>query len=383
MSVELTLSALKQSGNYRRIPGQEEAGRYVDLSSNDYLGIASRAELQNEFFARCGSRIPAMTSSASRLLAQNQDEYYALEATLSDLYDGRPALLFNSGYHANTGLLSALASEPGTLIVADRLVHASMIDGMVLSRKTFKRFAHNNFDQLERILEKEHDDFERIIVAVESVYSMDGDSADIEALIRLRRKYPKVLLYVDEAHAFGVCGPNGLGLCMGSSAPKDVDVIVGTFGKAAASMGAFAVTTPEIHEYAVNRSRSFIFSTALPPICCAWTRFVVDHMIGMDSERRHLAALAAKLHGFLVALAPGATSKSPSHITPYIVGDPKTAVDMSSRLLEAGFKVLPIRTPTVPAGTERLRISLSAALSTDDIDRFCKVFNDVYAGRVH
>ena len=377
MSVESTICALKQSGNYRHIPMPEDMGRYVDLSSNDYLGIASRADLQNEFFERCGSRIPAMTSSASRLLAHNQDEYYALETTLSNLFGGRPALLFNSGYHANTGLLSALASEPGTLIVADRLVHASMIDGMVLSRKPFKRFAHNDIGQLKRIVEREYDGCERIIVAVESVYSMDGDSADIEALIELKRRYPKIWLYVDEAHAFGVCGPAGLGLSMGSSAAEEVDVIVGTFGKAAASMGAFAVTTPEIHEYAVNRSRSFIFSTALPPICCAWTRFVVERMTGMDAERRHLADLAAKLHGSLTELSPDATSKAPSHIIPYIVGDPKLAVEMSSRLLEAGFKVLPIRTPTVPPGTERLRISLSASLTMGDAERFGKAFNEV------
>lgn len=362
-----TLESLRLSGNLRSLPAP--SGRdVIDLSSNDYLGIGSCAEMLDRFYSNENNRHIALTSSASRLLAADQEQYARLESLLEDLY-GRPALIFNSGYHANTGLLSALASEKGTLIVADKLVHASMIDGIVLSRAPFKRFAHADYDRLEQILQREHNSYDRIIVAVESIYSMDGDHADIDRLIELKLRYPRVMLYVDEAHAFGVSGPKGLGLCMASEHSDKVDVIVGTLGKAAASMGAFCITTPELRQYALNRSRSFIFSTALPPLNCAWSRFVIEHMTSMDNQRRHLHSLGTDLFKALAGLEL-TTGKEPSHIQPIVVGDAKKAIDLSAKLLNEGFKVLPIRTPTVPAGTERLRISLSAALDREDMIRF-------------
>lgn len=376
MSYESTIESLRLNGNLREIPTAETIRRFIDFSSNDYLGIAADRTLQDDFFKSCEGNIPAMTSSASRLLAADQDEYFRLESMLSELYGHRPCLLFNSGYHANTGLLSALASEPRTLIVADKLVHASMIDGIILSRAPFKRFRHNDFDQLESILAKESGSFDRIIVAVESVYSMDGDSADIDRLVAIKRNHPGSLLYVDEAHAFGAEGDRGLGLCRSNPGFDEIDVIVGTFGKAAASMGAFCVATPTIHQYAVNRSRSLIFSTAMPPITCAWTRFVISRMIEMDNERAHLRNLAQRLHGQLQEISPKRILPSPSHITPLIIGDARLTVSLSQRLLDHGLKVLPIRTPTVPPGTERLRISLSAALTTDDIDRLTNAIRE-------
>lgn len=376
MSYSSTLESLDKNGNFRSIPPDSTAlPELVDLSGNDYLGIACRRELTEEFFAGVDPRNVAMTSSASRLLAAGQEEYARLESCLSELYGGRHCLLFNSGYHANTGMLSALASEPGTLIVADKLVHASMIDGMILSRAPFIRFAHNDIVRLEDILKKEHDRHDRIIVAVESVYSMDGDSADIDRLIDLKRLFPKVLLYVDEAHAFGVSGPYGLGYVMGSKAPSEVDVIIGTFGKAAASMGAFAITGPVLHDYAVNRARSFIFSTALPPINCRWTRFVIERMIMMDAERAHLRKISGILHDRICLAAPSRTIPEPSHIIPLIIGDASLTVNLSVKLRNEGFKVLPIRTPTVPPGTERLRISLNASLPVETIARFADILS--------
>lgn len=371
MSYSSIIESLRGDGNFRSIPDDWSSDRgVVDLSSNDYLGLAAEPDLQQEFFELLGSRMPAMTSSASRLLASHQYEYRRLESLLETLYgDGRRALLFNSGYHANTGLISALASVGSTLIVADRLVHASIIDGIVLSRAPFKRFPHNDFDRLEKILEAEASSYDRVIIVVESVYSMDGDCADIERLVALKRSYPNAILYVDEAHAFGVVGLRGLGLVMSTAGHSQVDIIVGTFGKAAASMGAFCVASPEIVDYAINKSRSFIFSTALPPMVCSWTRFVVNRMIYMDVERTHLRNLAERLHRAIVASNPD-YGYSPSHITPYIIGNPKATVALSNRLLEAGFKVLPIRVPTVPRGTDRLRISLSAALDFAAIDSF-------------
>ena len=302
--------------------------------------------------------MPAFTSSASRLLASDQAEYSALESLLRSLY-GREVLIFNSGYHANVGAIASLADDGHTLIVADKLVHASIIDGARLSGAPMERFRHNDMVHLERILARRANGFDRVLIVTESVFSMDGDTAPIDDIIAIKRHYPQALLYVDEAHAFGVKGPQGLGLCQGRS---EVDFIVGTLGKAAASVGAFIVTSGDCRDYLLNRARSFVFSTAIPPVNCAWSRFLIGKIVDMDAERRHLAELGELLRGFTGA--PEA-----SHIQPLITGSAASALALSDRLRDAGFKVLAIRTPTVPPGTERLRFSLSAALSTNDLRR--------------
>ncbi|MCM1521550.1 MAG: 8-amino-7-oxononanoate synthase [Muribaculaceae bacterium] len=360
---ESTLQDLQVSGNLRQIPSMETAAGLVDLSSNDYLGLGSNHQLQAEFMESGGAAIP-LGSGAARLLGGHQREYASLEALLSRLF-GREALIFNSGWHANTGLVSALSSVGSTFIAADRLVHASIIDGITLSRAPFSRFRHNDMEHLERIIATHEKEYDRILVAVESIYSMDGDSAPLLSLLDIKHRHPKVILYVDEAHAFGVMGPLGLGLCMQTGLADEFDIIIGTFGKAAASMGAFAITSKPLHDFAINRVRPFIFSTAIPPIQAAWSQFIVEKILAMDSERQHLSSLGRRLADHL-NLPEG------SHIIPFMTGDPVKATTLSQRLLAEGFKVLPIRTPTVPPGTDRLRISLSAALTSDDIDRFAQ-----------
>lgn len=361
-----TLDSLRLSGNLRSIPEESPRTDVIDFSSNDYLGLASRPELQEEFFDDPLRRRIPMTSSASRLLCGRQREYDALEKRLGELY-GRPCLLMNSGYHANTGLIAALA-DSRTLIVADKLVHASIIDGIVLSKAPFERFRHNDFNHLERILSKAAGKYESILIIAESVYSMDGDRTDLERLADLRHSTPGAMLYIDEAHAVGVEGPGGLGMCRASESYADVDVVVGTFGKAFASVGAFCAVSPVMRDYLVNRSRSLIFSTAIPPVSAAWTLFLLEKILLMDAERSHLRELGLRLQERLQPLSP-AFAISPSHIQPLVLGSAEKAVKFSRRLLDAGLKVLPIRTPTVPPGTERLRISLSAAMTTEDIDR--------------
>ncbi len=360
------LDRLHSEGNFRSIPHELPAGAEVtDLSSNDYLGLGADTGLQQSFFASASNRAIPMTSSASRLLSGRQREYEELENFLGQLY-GRPCLLFNSGYHANTGMIQALADSK-TLIVADKLVHASIIDGITLSKAPFTRFRHNDLGHLEKIMEKEAANHERVLIVVESVYSMDGDRADIDSIITIKRRYPNAMLYVDEAHAFGVEGPQGLGLCKESAEFGDVDIVVGTFGKACASAGAFCAVSPTLRDYLVNRARSFIFSTSLPPMTVAWTHFMIETFLTMDAERSQLRLLGQRLHDHLQPLSPK-TVITPSHIQPLVVGSADRAVELSRRLLEEGFKVLPIRTPTVPPGTERLRISLSAAIPIEEID---------------
>lgn len=359
MNLDLTLQQLADSGNLRRIPSEPHSSA-VDLSSNDYLGLAERSDLREEFFAAHSPSELLMSSSASRLLGAHQREFESFEQLLHDSY-GREALTFNSGYHANVGLIQAIA-DSHTLIVADRLVHASIIDGIRLSGAPFVRFRHNDYDHLNTIIDQKAKDYTNILIVAESVYSMDGDSADIDRLIEAKRRCgDKALLYVDEAHAVGVAGPAGLGLVAASSDPLQVDITVGTMGKALASGGAYAIMSENMRSYMVNKARSLIFSTAIPPINMAWSSFIFRRMLTMDSERAALSSLADRL-----AAALG--SDTPSHIRPLIVGDPHKAVAMSERLLKLGFKALPIRTPTVPPGTERLRFSLSAAIRPESID---------------
>ena len=362
MDINGALQAIRAAGNFRSIPA-EDAVTEVDLSSNDYLGFGEDGQLSERFFAAQRPQDMLMSASASRLLSQYQSDFTALERLLSESYGGRAALLFNSGYHANTGLVSALASDGHTLIVADRLVHASIIDGIKLSGAPFERFRHNDLTHLQRLIERHLGAFSTILIVVESVYSMDGDCADLAAIAALKRHYgERVLLYVDEAHAVGALGPAGLGEAARCGVLDDVDVLVGTLGKALASTGAFAILAPAMRDFMVNRARSLIFSTALPPLCARWSSFVWEHSLTADSARQELQKRAE----LLARIIPGS---EPSHIRPLIVGDAARAVGLSQQLLAEGFKVLPIRTPTVPPGTERLRFSLSAAIDEAELHR--------------
>jgi 8-amino-7-oxononanoate synthase len=362
-AIKNILNELAASGNLRVIPAQAATDAY-DFSSNDYLGLSEDVELRADFLRDVTADTFLPSSSASRLLSARQNAYADLERFIGELY-GRSALLFNSGYHANTGMIGALGSG-STLFVADKLVHASIIDGLVLSRSKFERFRHNDYNHLCRIIERYGKDYDRLVIVAESVYSMDGDAADIDRLVEAKRMHKNALLYVDEAHAVGVLGDRGLGLCQG----KDVDIMVGTFGKALASEGAFAVMSPMMREFMVNRCRSLIFSTALSPFAAMWSMTTLRRSLDMDSERAHLRLLAEQLQAVL-------GSSIASHIQPYIVGDAQRCVELSHRLLEGGAKVLPIRTPTVPPGTERLRFSLSAALPDAAITALRTIFRQI------
>lgn len=351
---------LRAQGNYRSIPA-EAIQSMIDLSSNDYLGLATDVSTIDAFCNDLSTRHIPMTSSAARLLAGHQKEYSELEEKLAGLYQ-RPTLLFNSGYHANTGIVSSLADKH-TVIIADKLVHASIIDGIKLSGARFERFRHNNMQHLEKLLQANADS-PRLLIIVESVYSMDGDTAPLDKIVELKRRYPQALLMVDEAHAFGVLGVHGLGLALPYG--NDVDVIVGTMGKALASIGAFCATNDEIRNYLINSARSLIFSTSLPPINCAWSSLMIDRMLDADDRRQHLQELASHLHDILAAHG---CHTPVSHIQPMIVGDARRAVALAQKLRDNGIIALPIRVPTVPPGTERIRFSLSAALSHSDLDK--------------
>lgn len=359
-SIKETLSALESQNRLRSIP----LGRpphLLDLSSNDYLSLAERSgEFRDEFLSRFGEL--QFSSSASRLLSGRQRLHHELEDMLSHLY-GKDALLFNSGYHANVGCIGALAL-PSTLFVCDKLIHASVIDGLRIAGCEFRRFPHNDMSGLRKILERESRGFERTIVVVEAIYSMDGDEAPLEEIAGMKKEFPGMMLYVDEAHSFGVRGERGLGICEETGIIGDADIIIGTFGKAAASAGAFAISSPEVKSLFVNRARPFIFSTALPPVNVAWTIMMVGKIIGMNAERKHLAT-TSRWFGNEIARLTGGGRISSSQIVPLLTGDAARAVSLAGKLRANGVIALPIRRPTVPPGGERIRFSLGAAMTQE------------------
>lgn len=370
-AAKVLLQNLRCDHRFRVIP-TGDVGNLIDLSSNDYMSLASNAE---EYFPEFLKRLRPehLTSSASRLLSSRQDISSAFENRLEELY-GRPALLFNSGYHANTGTISALASLPDTVIFADKLAHASMLDGLAISRKEFRRFRHNDISHLRTLIDRYGSGASQILIITESIFSMDGDEAPLRELVALKSEYPGVFLYVDEAHAFGVRGESGLGLAQELGLMDEIDLLLVTLGKAAAASGAFVVCSQDVKSLLINCSRSFIFSTAQPPAAIVWASIMVEALINMSSRRKRLVDLS---NSFITRLNGITTVPSPSQsqIVPWIIGGAEKTLRAAAMLREAGFLALPIRRPTVPPGSERIRFSLSASLTDSELSSLIDAIN--------
>lgn len=368
------LEELRRNGRLRQLTETECGERLIvrdgapmlNLSSNDYLGIAQDHSLWKSFLEETPPERLLPSAVSSRLLTGNHPAYTRLERLLTRLYDRPAALVFNSGYHANSGILPAIADNH-TLILADKLIHASLIDGLHLGHAPYIRYRHNDYQHLETLLREKASLFDTVIVATESIFSMDGDICDLPRLIALKREFRNVMLYIDEAHAIGVRGQHGLGLCEEYNCIADVDMLVVTFGKAIASVGAALICDREIKEWLVNTMRPFIFTTALPPINVEWTHYILSHLDGMADKRRHLATIAQRVNDAITQERGDTGSRS--HIIPYIIGDAAEAQAEAIRMQRQGFYLLPVRPPTVPAGTSRLRISLHAACNDEEIDR--------------
>ena len=368
----LILKQLNEAGNLRSLPDIVHTGNRIErdgqvmlnLSSNDYLGLASRTDLREAFFEEWKEKDYPLSSSSSRLLTGNFTVYTELEQLMAERFNREAALLFNSGYHANTGILPALADKQ-TLILADKLVHASIIDGILLSGAPFQRYRHNDYNQLETLLKKNAGQYEQLFIVTESIFSMDGDVADLRRLVELKKSYPNVCLYVDEAHAIGVRGKNGLGIAEEQDCIREIDLLVGTFGKALASMGAYVVCSRTIREYLVNCMRPLIFSTAQ----IAWTRFIFERLPEFSSLREELTLTS---HLLSDALEGKGGEISESHIIPYIIGENNDCISKAEELQRKGFYCLPVRPPTVPKGTARIRFSLTADITTAQLTQLIK-----------
>lgn len=369
---EEELGRLYECGNLRSLPQAEHSGKYIsvngntmlNLSSNDYLGLNSDESLVRQFMSEVDYSAMLMSSSSSRLLTGNFKIYDELEKLLAAMFSRESALVFNSGYHMNMGILPAI-SDSSTLILADKLVHASLIDGIRLCSAKCIRYRHQDYMQLEKLLEKHTSEFSRIIVVTESIFSMDGDIANLSLLVELKKRFGNVMLYVDEAHGIGVRGAKGLGLAEEQECLQDIDFLCGTFGKALCSVGAYVVCDNVVREYLVNKMRTIIFTTALPPVNVAWTKFIVERLVDFSDRRAHLDEISARLRSAFEENGCGAVSSS--HIIPMIVGASADAIIKAEEMQKKGVYVLPVRPPTVPEGTSRLRFSLTASLTDDDL----------------
>ncbi|MDX8275169.1 8-amino-7-oxononanoate synthase [Acinetobacter pittii] len=369
------LDELKQQGNFRQFTQNVQHGRFItiqnktmlNLASNDYLGVAADINLRQEFLDSFPIERSYFSSSSSRLLTGNFDEYEQLENSLSQAFGGRAALLFNSGYHMNIGILPAVADSK-TLILADKLVHASMIDGIRLSGAQYVRYRHNDLQHLEQLLQKYHDDdkIERIIVVTESIFSMDGDETDLAALVQLKKRFAKTMLYVDEAHSIGVRGQQGLGCAEQYNVIQEIDFLVGTLGKALAAVGGYIICDQIIKDYLINKMRPLIFSTAQPPIVMAWANFIFQKVLLAQSQREHLKNISQYLQQAVVQ--KGYDSPSTSHIIPVIVGESQAAITKAMQVQASGFYAMPVRPPTVPKNSSRLRISLTSMVQQHELE---------------
>ena len=342
------------------------------MSSNNYLNFADNTELSTRFYAQGGDKF-SLGSASARLLTGTLPVYKDLENLITDLYNSGGTLLFNSGYHANVGINSSIASK-GDVIFSDKLNHASIIDGMRLSESKFFRYPHNNMEALEKLLKRERANFNNAVIVSESVFSMDGDIADLMKLVELKNKYNCILI-LDEAHAFGVFGKNGLGVSEDLGILDEVDLLVGTFGKAIGSMGAFVTGKKVLIEYLTNKARSFIFSTALPPVTVAFSKWIIENELPKTYEKRmRMLELGRSL---LQKITPSPLSQAEieksSHIIPVIIGENDKTIELCDILYQNGYFTLPIRPPTVPSGTSRIRLSLTTDIEERDLEKLCDI----------
>lgn len=346
-----------------------EGDEYINFSSNDYLGLSAHPELikrSNDFAVKFG-----VGSGASRLVTGNSNLHTELEEKLARTFQSEAAILFNSGFQANTSILPAVADR-NSLILAEKKIHNSLIQGSILGRATFKRFEHNNYDHLEEILKSAGSDrYNRIWIVSETVFSMDGDRNDIDRLIELSEKY-NALLYSDDAHAIGVLGERGLGLNYGK---KGIDISLGTFGKAFGSFGAFALCSKEMKDYLINFAGGFIYSTSLPPNVIGAIDAALDLIPEMDQERTQLMNNVEYVRTEIQKLGFD-TAASNSQIIPVIIGDEQETIELSNLLKENGLWVSSIRPPTVEKDASRLRTTLSVKHTKEHLDKLLKELAD-------
>lgn len=342
----------------------------VDLSGNDYLGLSTHPKLLNAAQQAIDMGLP-MGSGGSRLLRGHHPVHEETEAYISKWKNSESALLFTSGYHANTGVIETILPK-NALVFADKMIHASMIDGIYHAGFSPERFRHQDLNDLERRLKSHEQDARPKWVMVESVYSMDGDITKFSELIPLCEKYGAELI-VDEAHGTGVYGKEGIGVLSINGYENYPMVSIHTCGKAMGTFGAFITCSETIKRYLINFCRPFIYTTALSPFQVFLIQSSLDLIRKMDIERAYLLELTTWFRTELANQTEFKVSTDGSMIIPVIIGSSEHAVAVATKCQEAGFDIRPIRPPTVPEGSARLRISLHSNVKKEELERLIGV----------
>lgn len=335
---------------------------YFNFSSNDYLGLAGHPELIEA--SRKAEQELGTSASASRLMSGDLEIYHLLEKEIAALKGKKAALVLNSGYQANVGLISALLDREDS-VFSDRLNHASIIDGALLSGAKLFRFRHNDAEHLESLLKKERKKSRKAMIVTETVFSMDGDRPPLKGLVELKNKYDCMLM-LDEAHATGIFGKNGGGVAEEEGLQAGADLIMGTFGKALGSFGAYAAASESMVKYLVNACRSFIYSTALPPSVIGANLAALKLLRKEPFRRKALLENSDYLRSALEK--KGVEVKGCSQIIPVITGENSRTLNAGRLLFERGFLAVPVRPPTVPDKQARLRLSLTYHHKKDCLD---------------
>jgi len=366
------LEGIRERGTYRRmrvLDGAQAARMRVDgrevllFAGSNYLDLAQHPEVTAA--AARAARELGCAAGGSRLISGNHAVHEALEQQLAKFLGTEAALVFNTGYMANLGVIPALVG-PGDVVISDRLSHASIIDGCRLSKAELRVFPHNDLDALEATLREVASPQRRLLVAVDGVYSMDGDTAQLAEMTQLTRRWGAMLL-LDDAHGTGTLGPTGRGTAELQDVAEHVDIWTGTLGKALGSFGAFVAGSFKLRDLLVNVARSFIFSCALAPPQIEAARAALQLVRAEPWRREQLQARAARLRQ---QLARHGISSAPSttHIVPVVIGANAPTMEVCERLLERGFYTQGIRHPSVPQGTARLRVTPMTTHRGEEID---------------
>ena len=355
------LQIRQQAGQLRAITDIVEASDLVNVCGNDYLGLSKHPQVidySQNYLLQSGAG-----STASRLIAGTGRAHLELENELATWLERESVLLFNSGFQMNSSLIGALADK-NTHLYYDKLNHNSLIQGALLSRASLHRYRHCDTDHLRTLLKKNHTVGIRQIIVTESVFSMDGDVPDLSEISNIADEFDAILI-VDEAHAIGLWGPEGRGFTFGDSR---VDMVLGTFGKAFGSFGAFAACSEQLKSYLVNFCAGFVYTTALPPATVGATLGALKLMPTLEDVRSRVIRLSSKFrseltrHGFDI-------SGSTSQIIPVVIGTEEKTLQLAKKLQDAGFQAYAIRPPTVESGKSRIRFTITADITEKHIDR--------------
>ena len=375
------LAGLREQGLYRQmvasasaagVRAKVEGHERVNFCSNNYLGLANHPAVIEA--VQRGVEQWGFGTGASRLICGNMEPHERLQQRLAQFLGKEAGLVFPTGFMANVAVLGSLA-EKGDLIVLDKLVHASIIDGARMAAAAVRTFGHLRYDKLVRLLER--GGYRRVFIVTDSLFSMDGDKAQVAELVAIKKRFGAVLV-VDEAHAFGCVGPGGRGCAAEDEALDEVDVYVATFSKALGGAGGFVAGDKAMIEVLVNKARSFIYTTGIPAVNCLAALAALEIIESEPQRQERLLAngTALRQHCQNEGLDIG---RSDSYIVPVMIGDAAKAVRISEQLWQAGFMVPAIRPPTVAPGSSRLRISLMSEHSKEDIAGLCEALHEIIA----